>query len=72
MMAESGLIGDVKFYGISEIADELDERRQTVAQWYRRGKLPKPTEVLAMGPVWTGKAIAPFLREQRRLKKESP
>jgi hypothetical protein len=72
MTATEVLMGAVKFYGISEIADELDERRQTVAQWYRRGKLPEPTEVLAMGPVWTGKAIAPFLREQRRLKKGKP
>ncbi|MGE5552811.1 MAG: helix-turn-helix transcriptional regulator [Betaproteobacteria bacterium] len=50
--------------GISEIAEEVGAKRQTVAQWYRRGKLPQPTEVLAAGPVWTREAIQPWLDEQ--------
>lgn len=55
-----------KLYGIAEIAEAIGARPQTVAQWYRRGKLPPPDTVLAMGPVWTGKTLAPWLRERNR------
>jgi len=44
-------------YGIAEIAAALGARPQTVAQWYRRGKLPQPDAELAMGPVWSGRRI---------------
>lgn len=53
----------VKLYGISEIAQAIGAERKTVSQWYARGKLPPPTEVLAAGPVWTAKAIEPILRD---------
>lgn len=56
----------MKVYGIAEIAKALEERRQTVAQWHLRGKLPPPDEVLAMGPVWLAETIRPWLRSQRR------
>lgn len=46
-----------KFYGIAEIAEEIGARPGTVAQWYRRGKLPEPYEVLKMGPVWSAEQI---------------
>jgi uncharacterized protein YjcR len=42
----------IQVMGIAEIADTLGMRPATVAQWYRRGKLPKPDAVLKMGPVW--------------------
>jgi predicted DNA-binding transcriptional regulator AlpA len=47
----------VKLYGITEIAEYLGKRPGTVAQWYRRGKLPEPKEILAMGPVWDASDI---------------
>jgi predicted DNA-binding transcriptional regulator AlpA len=47
--------------GISEIAEEVNARRQTVAQWYNRNKLPEPTQVLAAGPVWTREAIQDWI-----------
>lgn len=56
----------MKLYGIQEIADELKAKPGTVAQWFRRGKLPQPTQVLAMGPVWTDRRIRPFLMEKRK------
>jgi uncharacterized protein YjcR len=55
----------VKLYGINEIAEALGARPQTVAQWYRRGKLPEPDEVLAMGPVWKGVRIERWIEEQK-------
>lgn len=51
----------MKLYGIAEIAAEIGERRQTVAQWHRRGKLPPPTAELSMGPVWTHEALSEWL-----------
>jgi len=58
----------VKLYGIREIADEVKARPETVAQWYRRGKLPTPTQRLAMGPVWTERRIRPFIEAQQKEK----
>lgn len=55
----------MRLYGIAEIADATGQRRQTVAQWYARGKLPEPTARLAMGPVWTGRDLASWLRSRR-------
>lgn len=64
-----------KLYGIAEIAEALDVDRHLVAQWYRRASqdlaggmdLPRPDAVLAMGPVWFGKTIAPWIRKQKPL-----
>ena len=51
------------FYGIAEIAQALGVKPGLVAQWYRRGKLPPPLAVLAMGPVWGGEDIEEWIRE---------
>ncbi len=48
----------MRLYGIKEIADEVAVDRHTVAQWYRRGKLPPPDHRLAMGPIWEEQTIA--------------
>ncbi len=53
-------------YGIAEIATALGARRQTVAQWFRRGKLPIPDATLRMGPVWLDETIEPWIRQVRR------
>jgi hypothetical protein len=58
----------VKLYGIREIADELGERPNTVSVWYHRGKLPVPSFILAMGPVWTERRIRPFIEAQQKEK----
>lgn len=56
----------MKLYGIREIANEIEARPETVAQWYRRGKLPEPNQVLAMGPVWTKQRINSFLIDKQK------
>lgn len=53
-----------KLYGIAEIAEALGAKRQTAAQWYRRGKLPPPDAVLRMGPVWLKASIEPWIRSR--------
>lgn len=52
-------------YGIAEIASALGARPATVAQWHRRGRLPQPDEMLAMGPVWYGSTIRPWIEKER-------
>jgi hypothetical protein len=51
-----------KLYGIDEIAQALEAKRDTVSKWYRRGKLPRPDAVLGIGPVWKARTIAPMIR----------
>ena len=58
-----------KIWGITEIAEALGENPRTVAQWHRRGKLPEPTERLAMGPVWTVQAITPWFANRKLLER---
>lgn len=39
--------------GVAEIADMFGLRDRTyVSRWWRKGKLPEPDYVLAMGPIW--------------------
>jgi hypothetical protein len=52
-------------YGIAEIAAALGARPPTVAQWHRRGRLPQPDEVLAMGPVWYAETVRPWIEGER-------
>jgi hypothetical protein len=49
------------FYGLAEIATALYVKRKKVAKWYRKGRLPKPTDILATGPIWSAEAIDAFL-----------
>lgn len=53
-------------YGIAEIGEALRVPRQLVASWYHRGKLPEPSEILKMGPVWYGREIEAWLEDRRR------
>jgi predicted DNA-binding transcriptional regulator AlpA len=55
----------VKLYGVAEIARALGTRRQTVAMWRSRGRLPPPDAVLASGPVWLASTIEPWIAQQR-------
>jgi predicted DNA-binding transcriptional regulator AlpA len=56
----------MKLLGIAEVARATRQRPATVAQWYKRGKLPKPIARLAMGPVWTERAIAHWIKLNTR------
>lgn len=38
--------------GISEIAERLGQRRQTVAIWHHRGQLPDPRWTVSGNPAW--------------------
>jgi hypothetical protein len=55
----------MKFYGITEIAEAIGQRRDTVSMWRTRGKLPQPDAVLKMGPVWTAASIEPWIKKQK-------
>lgn len=60
----------MKLYGIAEIAERTGDKAATVSQWFKRGKLPKPDAELAMGPVWTGQTIGPWIRQRRQKREE--
>ena len=53
--------------GASEIAERTGCQRTTVAQWYKRGRMPKPAAVLAMGPVWLWTDVHAWLLQTGRL-----
>ncbi len=57
-----------RLYGVKEIAEVLGERRQTVSVWHQRRKLPPPTEVLSVGPVWLAEVIEPWIAARREEK----
>lgn len=56
----------MKLYGLSEIADATGDKLNTVSQWYKRGKLPEPDQLLKMGPVWSADTIRPWIRQQKK------
>jgi len=41
-----------RYWGISEIAEACGVTQQAVSNWLNRGKMPKPSFRLRMGPVW--------------------
>jgi predicted DNA-binding transcriptional regulator AlpA len=51
----------VKLLGIAEIAEALDQKAATVAQWYHRGQLPEPVAKLKMGPVWSERSLRSWM-----------
>lgn len=53
-------------YGVTELAAATGQRRDTISQWYRRGKTPKPAARLAMGPVWMGDDVAAWIEAHRK------
>lgn len=55
----------MKFYGIAELAEAVGASPATVSQWFKRGKLPKPDAVLKMGPVWTGRTVAVWIKKTK-------
>lgn len=59
----------MRLYGISEIARACGATRQQASQWHHRGHLPSPDVVLAIGPVWFGETIEPWIA-QRTAKSE--
>lgn len=53
--------------GQTEIAELLGVSRQRAQQLYREGALPKPMDVLAMGPVWLREDVERWARETGRI-----
>jgi hypothetical protein len=57
---------DRTLYGISEIAQAIGVKRQTVSQWHFRGHLPEPDEYLSTGPVWRVHRIRGFIEAKKK------
>jgi predicted DNA-binding transcriptional regulator AlpA len=55
----------VKLLGISEIAEAVGVSRGTVAQWHRRGRMPKPDASLKCGPIWFERSLSEWLESRR-------
>jgi hypothetical protein len=55
----------VRLYGITEIAEAVGQSPNLVKQWHKRGKLPNPSAVLAMGPVWSARVIEPWIEARK-------
>lgn len=55
----------MKLYGVAEIAEALGTNGKTVSVWITRGKLPKPSGRMAMGPFWTPARIEPWIEAQK-------
>ena len=51
------------YMGAAELAEILDEAKQTIANWRRRGtnNVPQPLADLKMGPVWSTIQIRQWL-----------
>jgi predicted DNA-binding transcriptional regulator AlpA len=54
---------NARLYGVSEIAALLGEKPNTVYKRFTRRKMPPPTQVLAMGPVWSGHRIERWIED---------
>lgn len=55
-----------KIYGISEIAESLGVRRQTVAQWYWRRQIPPPDWRIKAGPAWIDVNIESWIEKKKK------
>ncbi len=58
----------VDLVGLTEIANRLDKKVDTVKKWRHRQLLPEPDYVLAQGPVWEWKTIRTWAEQTGRLK----
>jgi len=52
--------------GVREIAQLLEVRAGTVAQWKHRGRLPAPDWQLACGPLWARATVEKWARATNR------
>jgi predicted DNA-binding transcriptional regulator AlpA len=58
-------------YGVTEIAELLGAKPNTIYKRHTRGQMPPPLATLAMGPVWSGARIERWIEEQRQAGQEA-
>lgn len=61
-----------ELYSIDEIATAVGAKPATVSQWRRRGKLPQPDVLLAIGPIWYPETIRPWIEDYLREQESRP
>ena len=53
-----------KVYGVAELAAALGVKASTITKRRRRGTLPPPDQVLAVGDVWYQSSVDRMLRDK--------